>query len=88
MKRIRNLNPVTIHYITLVLILVSGALAMSLLKGARSMQLLVGMVVTAAYVAWGLLHHAIEGDLYPKVVVEYVIIGAIACVILLTFVGF
>lgn len=57
-------------------------------RGDRGMQLAIGIITAVAYVAWGLLHHALKGDLYPKVVVEYVLMGAIAILLLTTVVGY
>lgn len=74
--------------IVLLAILVVGALSFISLAGNKPYQLGIGIITTVAYVGWGIVHHSIEGDLYPKVVVEYLLIGTIALVVLLTVFGF
>lgn len=76
------------HLIILAAIMGLGVITFFSLSGNRSLQLLVGIVTTVAYVIWGLMHHAIEGDLYKKVMVEYLLVGAIAIIVLLTIVGY
>lgn len=76
------------HLVVLAAILGLGVITFFSLAPNRSLQLLVGIVTTVAYVTWGLMHHAIEGDLYRKVVVEYLLIGAIAVIMLMTIVGY
>lgn len=68
----------------LVSLLGGGVLAFYLVRPNVAAQLIVSITTAIAYVAWGIIHHAIEGDLHPKIVVEYVLIGAIAIVLLLT----
>jgi len=52
------------------------------------LQLGIGVVTVVSYVLWGILHHVSEHDLHPKIVVEYILIGAISIVLLLTVLGF
>lgn len=65
-----------------------GTSAFLYARSDSSLQLAVGIVTAVAYVLWGLLHHSVKGDLYPKVVVEYVLIGVIAILLLSTVVGY
>ncbi len=55
-------------------------------QGNVPLQLAAGSITAAAYVAWGIIHHAIAGDLCHKVVIEYVLVGLIAIVLLATLV--
>lgn len=73
-----------IHGVVLLLILFGGAMTFWYAVGNTRLQLMAGMVTTIAYVAWGIIHHAMQGDLHRNVVVEYVLIGSIAIVLLLT----
>lgn len=52
------------------------------------LQLGIGVATALSYVVWGILHHAGQGDLHPKIVVEYILIGAISIVLLITVLGF
>jgi membrane protease YdiL (CAAX protease family) len=72
-----------INIIILIIILGTGLTAFFKLQGNQGAQLAVGIVISAAYAVWGLLHHWIVGDLHRKVVIEYVLISAIAVSMLL-----
>jgi len=53
-----------------------------------SYQLFTGIATAVAYVLWGIIHHALEKDLHHKIVIEYMLVGAIAIVLLVTILGF
>lgn len=53
-----------------------------MLSGDVTAQQRIGIVTSIAYVLWGILHHAIMGDLHPKVVIEYMLVGAVAILVL------
>ena len=72
-----------LHFLVLALLLGAGAVAFFLVRGSDALQLFVGIVTAVAYVTWGLLHHALQKDLHPKVVIEYVLIGVISVVLLI-----
>lgn len=88
MKRRLRLTFAHYHFGILMVILGVGIAAFASFAGNRGAQLGIGILTTVAYVAWGTIHHAVEGDLYPKVVVEYILIATIAIILLLTMVGF
>jgi hypothetical protein len=71
-----------IYFLTLVVILVLGASSFWLLQGNQSMQLIIGIITSICYVSWGIFYHYIKNDLYPKVVIEYLLFGLIAGIIL------
>lgn len=71
------------HLAVLIVILVSGVAAFFLIHGDSRAQLSVGIATSVAYVAWGLIHHAIAGDLHKKIVVEYLLVGAVAILVLI-----
>lgn len=70
-----------IHFLILSAILGLGTLLFFYENGNHAAQLTIGIITSIAYAAWGIIHHAIEEDLHRKVVVEYILIGAIAIVI-------
>lgn len=43
----------------------------------KTFQLGVIMLLSFFYVAWGLLHHYMHHDLHAKIVLEYVLMGAL-----------
>jgi len=79
MKRTRR-----IHYIVLGCILLGGLGAFYYVTPNPSLQFTVGVVTSVAYVLWGLIHHAFNRDLHQRIVVEYILMGAIAVVLLAT----
>ncbi len=76
-----------LHFAILIVILGLGIGLFFYAQANRSLQLIVGIATSVAYVAWGLIHHAMQRDLYPKVVVEYVLMGLIAILLLMTIFG-
>ena len=83
MKRING-----IHYLTLLVILGGGVWVFYFVRPNVMLQLLTGIITSVAYVFWGIIHHVIQKDLHPKIVLEYMLIGAIAIVLLVTILGF
>ena len=75
------------HLIVLAFILLGGVVTFIYARGDRTIQLLVGVVTCLAYVAWGIIFHALQKTIHPKVVVEYLLVGAIAIVLIMTVIG-
>ena len=73
-----------IHTFVLLFILATGLWSFWYAGGNVMLQLIIGGVTTIAYVLWGIVHHVMNGDLHKKVVVEYVLVGLIALVLLAT----
>jgi len=73
-----------LHAFILFCILGAGAWSFWNAGGNVMLQLIIGGVTTIAYVMWGIIHHIISGDLHKKVVIEYVLVGLIALVLLAT----
>ncbi|MBI3576766.1 hypothetical protein HY086_01870 [Candidatus Gottesmanbacteria bacterium] len=76
-----------IHFIFLLAILAVGIAAFFAAQGNSSLQFIIGLVTAVSYVVWGMIHHAMEGDLHKKIVIEYVLIAAIAVLLLEVAVG-
>ncbi len=76
------------HFFILLLILAGGVGMFFIAQGNTGLQLVIGVVTSISYVAWGIIHHAIQGDLYRKVVIEYVFIGSIAIILLFIVLGY
>lgn len=76
-----------IHFIVLLIILALGIGLFFYTQSNRMLQLAVGIATAIAYITWGVIHHAMQRDLYAKVVVEYVLMGLIAILLLLTILG-
>lgn len=82
MKKERRL-----HFLILLLILGGGLAMFYYARGDAPLQLAIGMVTAVSYVAWGLVHHAMQRDLHKKIVIEYVLIGTLAVMLLLIILG-
>lgn len=77
-----------LHFIVLLLILAAGVGMFLAAQGNTGLRLMIGVVTSIAYVAWGIIHHTILGDLHRKVVIEYVFIGGIAIILLFIVLGY
>ncbi len=75
-----------LNYSILTLILLSTVGLFFLVRDRREMQMGVGLLMCSLYVTWGMIHHAMRGDLHAKVVVEYLLVGAIAMTLISTVV--
>ncbi len=74
------------HYIFLVLgLIVLGGLFV-LFRYNPTLQILIGGVGTVFYIIWGILHHALEDRVTGLVVVEYVVFGTLAFLLMVLFV--
>lgn len=74
------------HFILLLGVLILGAIAVLTLSLDRQMQQYAVMAIGIAYVLWGIFHHHIEGDLHPRVLLEYIIMAMLASSILLSII--
>lgn len=77
----------TMHFMVLILILLGSAGAFLLLQGNHASQLIVGVLTAVSYTLWGIIHHTLQKDLHPKIVVEYILMGAIAIALLYFVLG-
>lgn len=73
-----------IHTFILLCIVGGGLAAFYYLRPNTSLQFTVGVIMSITYVLWGIIHHTIQKDLHLKVVIEYVLMAAIAIVLLAT----
>ncbi len=73
-----------VNLIVLVIILFAGIFTFWGANGDKTMQMYIGIATAISYVLWGIIYHSLEGDLHPKVVIEYCLVGSIAIVLLLT----
>ena len=78
MKKISN------YYLILLVILNFGALMFYLLRFNPFYQMWAIFLTSLAYISWGLIHHFIEEDLHPKVILEYVLIATLVNLVVIT----
>jgi hypothetical protein len=73
-----------LHLLVLVIILGFSLFTFTLLSGKQDLQFLVGFMSALSYVMWGIIYHVIERDLYPRVVLEYVLVAAVGMILMYT----
>jgi len=77
-------HTILLHNAVLLCILLGGLSTFFMASGNKPLQIYTGLVLAVSYVAWGIISHAMDGSLHRNIVIEYVLIGAIACVVLVT----
>jgi len=70
------------YYISLLAVLSLGLILIFLTRPNIVLQGFVILLTVLFYVFWGILHHLINHELTLKIVVEYVLIGALGISIL------
>jgi hypothetical protein len=78
-----NIRLTIMNYLTLAVILCGGIWSFITLQGNQSAQLAVGIVMSVTYSVWGIMYHSMKKDLHRKVVIEYVLVSAIAILVLM-----
>ena len=71
-----------IHYLVLIIILAFNLFMFFNFTGDQTNQFLTAIIFSLIYFLWGIIHHWAEGDLHPKIVVEYLLIALVALFIL------
>jgi len=74
------------HYLSLAGILAAGIIGFMVFSYERVFLIAVAIGLALAYVAWGIIHHAIHRDLYLSVVVEYIVVASLGLVVILSLI--
>jgi len=74
------------HYLSLFGILLAGFAGLILFSYDKNFQMSVALATAGAYVAWGIVHHAIHNDLYLETIIEYVAIAILGSVIIFSLI--
>lgn len=72
----------TLHYIILIIILSLAIVLFFAFAGNPQLQFYIALATSITYFLWGVIHHDLEGDLHPKIVVEYLLIALLAILLL------
>lgn len=70
------------EYLLLATIGVFFIFLLSLFAGDRLNQFVVMILFTIFYILWGIIHHAANKTLHLKIVLEYILIGAVGLFLL------
>lgn len=71
-----------IHYLVLAVFLGLALVLFYLADGNHQYQFKIAIFTSALYFIWGVIHHRLEGDLHPRIVVEYLLIALLAVILL------
>lgn len=72
------------HYFVLLGLLLVGLWGIYMFSYFPAMRMAIMVSLSIAYVVWGIVHHAHQKDLHPKIVVEYVLVAMFALLIFAT----
>ena len=81
----RNIRQDLEYYISLSLILGLGLIFVILASPNRTLQFILIILTTLFYMLFGVVHHVINHDISPTIMLEYLIIGALGISILFFF---
>lgn len=71
-----------IHYLILIVILGLAVVLFFLAVGNHQLQFRIAITTSTLYFIWGVIHHRLEGDLHPRIMVEYLLIALLAIILL------
>lgn len=71
-----------IHYLVLIVILGLALVLFFLGEGNHQYQFKIAIFTSTLYFIWGVIHHRLEGDLHPAIMVEYLLIALLAIILL------
>jgi len=71
------------HYLSLLAFLSIGFGLFWIFNFNRQVQILITVGLGLAYVAWGTVHHLIKKDFYWRIIWEYVVVAAMACILVI-----
>ena len=72
-KSLRHLS----HYIVLLVLMVAGLIAISLTGRNPASHTIVLASIAVAYFVWGVIHSALEGELHPEIIFEYLLFASL-----------
>jgi len=71
------------HYLSLMSILSIGFGLFWVFNYNRQAQVGVTLVIAAAYVLWGIIHHSIKKDLHWRIILEYLVVATVASLVVI-----
>jgi len=77
-----NIKEHFVHYLVLLFILAFGSIAFFYFQRFPQAQIVSLFLTASFYILWGIVHHYLEGDLHPRVVLEYAAVALLGFLIL------
>lgn len=71
-----------LHYLVLVVLLLLAVVLFFASTGNNQLQFKIAVATASLYFIWGIAHHHLEGDLHPKIMIEYLLIALLAIFLL------
>lgn len=71
-----------IDYLLLATTAVFFIVSLNILHGQKKAQFTLLAIFILIYISWGIIHHKTDNSLHLKIVLEYILIGAIALFLL------
>lgn len=78
-KSLRHLS----HYVVLLVLMVVGLVAASLTGRNTGSHTIVLASIAVAYFVWGVIHSALEGELHPEIIFEYLLFASLGLALVL-----
>jgi len=78
-----NKNLQLVQYAVLIAILVGGFYSILLFKDNRNLQIFSILIMSVAYMLWGISYHVVEKTFHIKIVVEYTLISLTVATLLI-----
>jgi len=72
-KSLRHLS----HYIVLLVLMVVGLIGASLTGRNTGFHPLILAALALTYFVWGVIHSALEGELHPEIIFEYLLFASL-----------
>jgi hypothetical protein len=83
----KNIEKHLVHYLFLIAILVVGFGSFFLASYDKTLQVKIIFLISASYFFWGMIHHFLKDDLNLKIMIEYLLISALAFLVLFSLIG-
>lgn len=70
------------HYSVLVFILLFGILSFFYFQRYAQAQIFSILLTSTFYVIWGIIHHYLEKDLHPRIILEYLAVALLGFLVI------
>ncbi len=71
------------YYLSLSVIFIMGLALMLVAKHNPQLRMMAILMMAFFYVLWGIVHHILDHDMSVRIVIEYVLLGALGIVLAL-----
>lgn len=72
------------HYVSLISIFIAGLIGFYVFSYDTYFQIAIAVALSASYISWGIIHHAVHKDICWKVIFEYIAVSILGLILVLT----